>query len=266
MIGLRVGLKTGVRTGGAIGIGADTVGNGYNPMAGVPKDSGSNKYTPETNSNWLSVRQAASVAAGSATSLWLSQDASGQILDSITTNHLTAFSTVTYQNAIAGWTRTAFGLSLSGSAFYNLSVANCTTGSALWFAYIALSSAPGADAPVMNLSGNGAQADCRRFISTSGRVAKVGGLGAQGSATGSLGLAGTVHPVWLLVNRATSTLAVVTDLEAVSTALTLPSNNTAYLAFEGIAGSRVLLSALWTGAAAEVSVANIQAMNTALGW
>lgn len=270
MIGLRVGLKTGFRTGGAIGIGADTVGNGYNPMASVPKDATSGKYVPASATDWANVRTAAGLAAGAIQSIWQMQEASGNLADSVNSKTLTAFSTPQYQQAVTGWTRTAIGLNSTGDAFYSLDsgIGNTATTSHLVFAYLKLVGAQASDLTTINV-GLGAGAADRRalFIDNPTSAMSVRGTAPQATQDGSVSLGTTVHPVWLLINRATSVLAAVSDTEVVTAALTLPSSGTsAYLSFEGQNNVQILYAALFMGAAAELSTADLQAMNTALGW
>lgn len=244
---------------------------GASPRSGVvlTRDATSNKVVPASASEWASIRSLAGVTAGACTHIWQMQEASGNLADSIGSNTLTAFSTPLYQQTITGWTRKAIRLDGTGDAFFSADagIGNTATTSHLVFAYIALAGSQAAALATINV-GNGASVADRRqlFINTSSALS-VRGNGGQATADGAVSMGTTVHPVWLIINRASTTLAAISDGEVVTTTLTLPSSGTsAYFSFEGQNNAFVLYAALFEGAAAEVTTANCQAMNTQLGW
>jgi hypothetical protein len=71
----------------------------------VARDATSAIYCPASADQWSYFRSHFGLAAASPGSLWLCQEASGNLADTIGAQTLTAASTPLYQQAVAGWTR-----------------------------------------------------------------------------------------------------------------------------------------------------------------
>ncbi len=238
--------------------------------SGPTVDATSGKMVPASDAEWAAVRAAAGVAAGSVRSIWQMQEISGNLADSVGGKTLTAFSTPLYSQTISGWSRKAIRLDGTGDAFYSLDsgIGNTATTSHLVFALVALAGSQASDLPTINVGLGAANADRRQlFVDNPTNALSVRGDGGQASATGTVDMTTTVHPVWFMINRAGAVLAAVSDNEVVQQTLTLPSSGTnAYLSFEGTNNSYILYAALFDGAAAELSVNDLIAMNVAMGW
>lgn len=105
MIGLRTGLAVGLRTGFAVGLGADPL-TGASGIAGVSRDASSGKYCPANAAEWTLLMAAAGLATGNPSLLWLCQEASGNLADSIGSfTGVQSGAVPTYQQAVSGWTR-----------------------------------------------------------------------------------------------------------------------------------------------------------------
>lgn len=237
-----------------------------NLLVGVAQDATSLKYVPADASQWTTVMAAASIASGNPTSLWEAQEASGDLADTIGSNTLTAFSNPQYQVAIAGWTRQAVHLDDNGDAFYNTSVGNTATTSYLILAYITLAAAPESTLPAINIGGGVASADRRAVAVTAASVYRAQGTGIL--AVDGVSDPGTdVRPVVLLFNRAGTEFSVLTDQDKIITAYVPPvDGSSAYLSFEGLGGVRLLYATMFSGAAAELSRAQVKALLQVLGW
>src|SRR5678815_1520650 len=79
------------------------VGSG---IPGVTRDSTSSIYAPANATEWTALMAAAPLATGNPASTWICQEASGSLLDSIATVHMTQQGAGhLYQQSVPGWTR-----------------------------------------------------------------------------------------------------------------------------------------------------------------
>ncbi len=269
MIGARVGAKVGGRVGGALGIGSDPIArSGYTitwpvdgpaPGFGVPADAG----------DWSDVVAAAGFT-GSPVSGWLMQ-AVGASPDAIGANNLTAFSTPAFQQAFAAcWTGLCVHFNSTADSTYNLSVVNTGTTSALLLAYVQLTGDPGSAQFALNIGNGTSQADRRIATVTATGFWSATGYTAspQASASGVVDPGTDVHPVFVQLDRAAGVFRVVTDDEVIQPVYTAPSSGTdAYVSFgDGTSVMKVRAGWLWTGAAAQASVAQLRSLLSVLGW
>lgn len=237
-----------------------------NDAVPLTTDATSSKVVPASDTEWAAIRAAAGAPAGACTHIWQAQEASGNLADSVGTKALTAFSTPLYQQTVAGWTRKAFRLDSTADAFYsqNDTIGNTATGSALVFAIIRLTGTFPVGLPLCQF-GDGL--DRRQAYIGTNSALGVFGAGAQATVEGTQSMGTTVHPMWFMVNRSSQTLVAANDIEAVVATLTMPTAGAgAYFAFEGNNAAEVLYAAVFEGSAAEISVANMFAMNEVMGW
>lgn len=75
------------------------------PMVGVTQDAASGVYVPASASEWTTTMAAAGVATGNPDSLWLMQESSGDLTDTIGSRTLVAHGSPAYSQPISGMTR-----------------------------------------------------------------------------------------------------------------------------------------------------------------
>ncbi len=270
MIGLRTGLKAGARSGLAVGVGADPMAaaGGYEVTWDLD-GPGDGFGVPSDATQWADVVSAAAFP-GSPASAWLFQSA-GAPADVIGSNNLTAFSTPAYQQAfVSGWAGVCVHFNSTADSLYNTSVVNTGTTSALLLAYVALTGDPGSPQFALNIGNGASQAD-RRIgrITAAGLWSASGYTGSpQATLDGTADPGTSVHPVFVQVDRAAGAFRVITDQEVIAPTYTAPSSGTdAYVSFgDGASVMKVRYGALWTGTAAQASIAQIRTLQTVLGW
>lgn len=231
-------------------------------------DATSGKGVPINGAQWTSVMSSAGIVSGIPSSLWLCQEASGALADSIGAISLTAWNSPAYQQPIAGWSRLAVAADDSVDAFYSIGTGNTATTSYALLAYVALSAAPSAARPILSIGGGVGDADIRRAVVTTAPVYSARGNGGVVTVDGASSPGTSVRPVVLLFNRATSTFAVLTDQEKLTTVWVNPVDGTSqYMSlFDGCETGRILYAALFSGTAAQLSAAQIKTLLQTLGW
>jgi hypothetical protein len=238
--------------------------NAGGPMAGVARDSTSGKYVPANASQWAEALAQAGITSGGPHGTWLMQEPSGTLADSIGASTLSVTS-MTYANAVSGWTRTAMGATDAGAnnVLFNSTDTNLpdqTATSALMIGYIAIGATPAADRGVMLNGGV-------RGIVTSTNVPKASN--ATNTATGASSVTTVVRPWVIRHNLTLTTQSVFTDLEKVTPTYAAPVA-TKRVYFGGLLETcptiRVLYGAAFKGAAAELTDAQLRTLLTRLGW
>jgi hypothetical protein len=268
MIGARIGARIGAVIGAQIGVGADELGGAAPSMSGVTKDATSGIYVPQNASEWASALAVAGIASGGPLSHWSCQDASGNLVDNIGGLTLTVAGTPGYQQAVTGWTRTAFRLTdaatMSASST-SASLPNIATTSALLLAVIVNRATPAATRNALTLGttiaaiGPNATGPTMRCLSNAN------------TASGANNLPATAILVALRVNRTASSQSGFTLQDKIT-----PTFST------GITGQKVTLGpssgtlnappwdfldvTLFSGAAAEWTDAQLRSMYSTLGW
>lgn len=234
----------------------------------VTKDATSGIRCPASSAEWTSLMSVAGLATGNPGSLWLDQQASGSIADSIGAVTCTLdVASPTYQSAVTGWSRLSLrntdGTSLQ--RWFNTTTApNPRTTSTLQFAYIEFpAAAPVLQRGIMAKAGAGAQ-DVR--LDTTGKIAFVDGAT---TLTANV-VSNAVHPVMFLTNITNSTSKLFLDTEKVTGTFVLPANG-AFIGFGAVstataAGCAFLYSGEFSGAAAELTDAQIKTILQTLGW
>ena len=272
MIGPLVGVRVGIKVGIAPGIGASASGGsggGTDPMAGVSRDATSAVYCPANNAEWTTTMTVAGLVGGNPSSLWLCQEAAGNLADSIGAVTLVAAGAPTYRNAQAGWTRLAMSITATTvQAFtFGAGTYDPSTTSVAWLVYVSTPNTPGGSRNVVTGSSN----------ATSLRIDHLGtnklSAVADGNTASSLGnynLA-TVYPLLFVYDRTGSLCKMYTQTEVISVAFAaVVDGNKGFGAVfsNGDAGSKYLYSCVFAGAAAEQlsSTANARALLNTLSW
>lgn len=213
------------------------------------------------------------------TSLYLCQDASGNILDSQSVNHLSPLGTVSYSNAVAGWSRVGFGLPTGNNRFVSQAPAlDPAATSVMMLAYVALTGGAGSGRAILgaSFSSAGSSGDCRiGHTSTNLEFGKC----ANNTVNGVQAVQGIgVIPFLLRYDRTNSNMIVASHLEKITctynAAVTSITAVNCWLGFGGSvvasAAMSVVWACVWTGADAELSDADtktrLQAFNITIPW
>lgn len=248
------------------------------PAAGTwSEDAESGKGVPADATEWNAALADAGMSTSFAPSgLWLCQDASGSIAAAIGSEVLTAFGAVRYARDITGWTRNAIGFDEdTNGEFYNTSLGDTTTASRMLIGYIG-SLVSTNDHGLMQLGG-GSGARWLIRVDETGDPPYIAGNGGQGllAGAGDHGGLHDVHPYVFQVNRTAGRFAVYTDVEKVEgtgAGYTVPAGGSAYLNIGsnlGVGTTPDMMCcylAYFTGAAAEMTKAQIKALLQTLGW
>ena len=268
MIGVRAGIACGVRCGVAAGVPTDPLGQVGMSGNGVAQDSASGILVPETISQWTAVLLAAGVPTTAVPSaIWRFQDASGNITDAVGAFPLTVGGTaVTYQAAVAGWSRRAVVTADAGtttmlSASASLPDISTTSASVLTYSRIT------AGAAARSRVALGATTFIADGI-TAGGVSSLQITGV-GVTNWALDESGAVRPTWLTINRNASAESLGNNLEKiVATFSSAPTGKGVQFgsSVNPAAACSYLYGALFVGAAAQLTDSQRAAVLRALGW
>lgn len=233
-------------------------------------DSISNIAVPANATEWSGLISAAGLSIAIPSHLWLCQETSGVLADSIGSENLSAFAPVRYSRTLASWDRDAVGFDEGAiGEFYSTNIGNTTTQSCLLLGYIGTWAPIGADRGVMRLgSGTGAR-DAQRDVTTA--AYQVTGAGGQATGVGSSDAGNpVVRPLVLQINRTASQITLYTDQEKIQPAYTAPAGGGSYINIGAnaitAADTVCFYLAYWEGADAEISAANLKTLLTTAGW
>lgn len=232
----------------------------------VSKDATSGIYVPETSAEWTALSLTAPA------DLWLTQESSGNLADSIGSVTLTANASPSYSNAITGWTRVGVGFT-EGTANQRITAAagvgpSPATTSIAILAYLKITTAAaGATRGILGLGSNLAVQQQSGFQKI--RIACVG-VNTNGTANYA---DGSVHPFLFVYDRTNTKVVVYTDLETFTGTYGAGAldGNKGYGAGGSVTtptGMNVLYGAMYTGASAEAlsTQATAKSYLQALNW
>jgi RHS repeat-associated protein len=226
----------------------------YEYNDGVTQDATSNWYVPANSTEWTNLLSGTGISNPS--QLWLMQESSGNLSDSIGTATLTATGTVSYQQSVTGWSRKAVAPQAGGTNYFvdwndsHLCQPGNSGGCTL-LALVAITSTPTADRDVMLLGdGNGWLAEVHPSTNAYPKLFIDHSYNPT-SATGSTAIDTNVHP-WILYGDGglTPTYNKLTDdLEIVTPTATRDVSNTPAVwfgaAINSAAPAQYLYGALW---------------------
>lgn len=243
-----------------------------NRAAGGPTwtiDATSGIAVPADATEWASFITDSGLSIAAPDALWLMQEASGNLADSIGSFTLAASgSGLSYQQTQSGWSRTGVQTT-DGTAgrWQNTAAAlpNVATESCLLLVYANITAAAGAS--TRSLIEIGTTTDARVRVNTTPRM--LSSSGGNLSAAGASSPVGQVRPYVLKVDRTGSVVTGYSDIEKLS-----PTFNASMtgerLVVGGNSGScaaaRYLYGAAWFLGDAEMSDATVKALLEALGW
>ncbi len=224
-------------------------------------DATSGWAVPANASEWDDFMTAAGVSIGAPTSLYLMQETSLPLVDSISGNNFTAQSgggtLATFNNSRTGWSRKSVNFA-SGSNRYMAST-SAFSGSVRILALVEIDSAPAADRSIMYCQGEWS-------INSSGFTkVRFGSPGSGTFVTGSSNTVGGVRAAVLGNNVTASVARFTNDLEKLLPTHATSSQNL-YLgaAIASSAAFGILYMAVWTGSDAEWSASDEKAIEELL--
>ena len=241
------------------------IGSSSDPLADVAQDATSLIYVPESAAQWDTVLSVAEVSSGGPSSLYLCQEASGNLADSIGANTLTLSGAGhLFRQTVTGWARKAATTTngTAGQKWINSTTSpNPNTVSILLYAILRLpAAAPAAARDVMLKANN---ADLR--FNTTGKLRLQAGASVDLVNVST----NTIQPVVLQTNISASTVKVFTRQEKLTGTFALPTSGN-ILAIGGQSAAAADCGYLslveFSDAAAEMSESDIHSMLTTLGW
>jgi len=253
---------------GAVNVtfGINTIGVGalvaISSMASVTRDSASGIYCPANAAEWAIVMATAGIASGGPSLLWGCQEASGNLADSIGTFTGTVSGTpVTYQQAVAGWTRKGIAGSDAGTGLVTNSDAGLpdpATASTLTIGYVILNSIPAALRVYGTIIGSG--------VPTYDAVLNTGRLQAvsSSSVSGAVSSVGAVRPIGFIYDVTNNRVAGWSDQEILAP-IKGATTGKIFQDRLGFPGA-ILYRVAFFGAAAELTNAQIKTLLQTLGW
>jgi len=236
----------------------------------VTKDATSGIYCPASSTEWAAFLAAKGIAAYAPSDLYLMQEGSGSMLDSIGSVPLPNSAGVTRQVPVTGWTRKASIINADNStAGWGVSAGTGPSPAATSIAvlgYILFPAAPAATRNVLFYS-NAASHDIRvRYNASAQAIVTCSAVDVAGTSTYA---DSTVHPVLLVYNRTAGTIKIYTDKEIVTGtyAAGVTDGTKCYGAtVGGAAAASYLYGAWWNGAAAEIGDSAGRTMLSGLGF
>lgn len=269
MIGIRAGIAAGIRAGIATGASEDPIApTAATGIPGVTRDATSMIYAPASAAEWT-LFNAYWVGQGLAnfpniapSIIWTCQDASGNLADT-SGNGLTGTVTgapITYQQAVAGWSRVGIVGADTGTAIAEsvaAGVPDPATVSRLDLGYAICTATPTA---IRNLHTLGTGTPSANQISTTPRFRGTSGT----TVTGTVDPRGAVRPYSLLYDVTGNRFASASDQEILAPTRALSTGKRARISFTFTGAWLYQIS--FFAAAAEISNAQLKALKQALGF
>lgn len=230
----------------------------------VTKDGPSGVYTP------LSAADFATLGIAAPTNLWLCQEASGNLADSIGSATLVANAAPAYQQTISGWTRKAVTLTeaTAGQRFQCAGGVgpNAGTSSVAWLIYMSTPTTPAS--PRQLLDCEDTASPLKASINTLNKW-NINCAGVTTAGTVNMNNA-TVHPMLVVYDRTNTLVRVFTDSEQINGTYSAAVTDGAkgFGATSGSAATQnILWCAAWTGANAEtIGKATLQTLAWTLSY
>jgi len=231
-------------------------------------DATSKIGVPATAQQWRDLMSAAGLTPDAPANLWLMQETSGALADTIGTIPLIPVNLVSYANTVPGWSRNATGTTdLAGDHGFSSNGTGNLNGTS--YALLVYASVPTIPAQPRSLAGVGLSLDHRYAAVGNAMFSARGAVGSP--AVGVAPPGAEVHPLLIEVNMsATPQYAIYTDKEKITAPYMAPQGlgNLVVIgsASVGSANARYLYAAMWKGNGAQFTDASAKALLTRLGW
>lgn len=245
-----------------------STGFGAGPAPPWDIDSTSNKGVPSSLAQWTALISAASLSIAEPDSLYLCQEASGNLTDTIGGRTMVPNASPLYSQTVTGWTRK--GVAVAGGAsqrFLASGYPNASTTSILLMMYVGFTTAPGS---ATTIAAYGTSDDASITSGSTGQRTWRYREGANINQMTGTYTEPTIYPVCLRRNVTGTSVLFTSDTEkvvptygaaAATTNLTLgaPSGTASQTAYVYVA--------VWTGANAEaIDDAELKSLLQQLGW
>lgn len=254
--------------GSRVGSNADDEGGTGSTSWSV--DTLGGKAVPANSTEWSALIASKGLGMSNPNSLWLAQEAAGNLSDSIGALTLTAANTPGYQTAVPGWSRLGVSTVDAGTAKFAAAAAtgpNPTTTSSLWVWYVTSTVTPAATRTILSVGG---------ALATTSGSAQIKSLPAYRSLCVNVIVDGAsnptaqgVMPVAVLYDRTNSRFVVYTGQDKIVGTYSAGVTDGA----KGIgatlgtaATASYLYGFMYSGAAAELTDAQVKALLVGLGW
>lgn len=260
---MAIGARIGARIGASIGasIGGDPLG-----ALTWTKDATSGKGTPASLAEWNNVLITSGLSGKSPSMLVGCQEAAGNLADAITGINLTASGTgLSYQNAVAGWSRKAVQTTDAGTGTFSsasASLPDISTTSMLVMIYEQLLAAPAATRSTLTMG----TTVCDAEYTLTPRNRQVCGAN---NLIGGVDPTGSVRCKFILIDRTAARTVLYTSQEKVTTTFgATATGKTLKMGAAGAASAGVayLYLTAFFGAAAEMTDLQIKTLAATLGW
>jgi hypothetical protein len=228
------------------------------PFSTVTKDATSGWFVPASSGEWTTLLAGSSVSNPS--HLWLMQESSGTLADTIGSTTLTNTGTLSYQQSVTGWSRKAMSAPNSNGHYYlfNNTDAALPNSATTSFATLIIMTIDGSSG-TRDVFGSG---NCNGvWASVTSTPKAQGTINGTNTTTGAVTIDTNVHAWLVRSNATTSKFTISTDFDTISVPWSTP-DSTKEIFFGGACntapGMHVLYSTMWVGAAAEFSDAQAQ--------
>ena len=233
----------------------------------VTRDATSGKRFPNSSTEWTNFLAYNGLAAAVPNSMWLCQEAAGNLTDSIGTLTLTANAAPAYQQAATGHSRLGVQLAEVANQRFTAAAAagpNPTTTSSLWLWFGEFTAAPSGTRVVLSVSDGAVNFRANILVTPRIRLS----INAVNSDGVSDPVAGAdVMPMAIKYDRTNSEAKVFTGQEKITgTYSAAVVDGLKGLGTGGAAAVRFVYGVMWSGAAGEMSDANLKALLEALGY
>ncbi len=276
LLGGGAGLATGTwAAGGAYGATTATLGQSVDyaciSIALIPTwttDATSGIGIPQNTTEWSAFISDAGLSISAPSALYLMQEASGNLSDSIGAITLTKTGAgQTYASAVTGWTAKGIAMTDGTTGSFvstSASLPSVNTNSCMMLMYGAIGASPAATRSIMEM-GVGAPLVRIDISTTNAKLIAV----MSGSVTGIATNTSTVRPWVICFDRTNSANNVVTNAEN-PTSVFKSTNTGKNITFGGVSHAPPALTMfyapVWFNGAAEMTVTQIVGMLSALGW
>lgn len=237
-------------------------------IPGVSRDATSLKYVPANAAEWTALMAAASLATGNPSDTWNLQEAAAPMIDTIGANNMTMSGAgLLFQQPVAGWSRLAIATP-DGQPNHNaqtLTAVDISTTSALALVYVRMPvAAPAATRRLVRLNSTGVRTDINTTPVLQCLTQGVGGTTVNGVSNPT----SAVRPLVVQIDRTGGRTRVFTDQEKIVGTVGTYVTPVFNLGSSGgnSADASYLYCALFTGAAAELSEAQVKTLLQTLDW
>lgn len=239
----------------------------------VTKDATAGKYFPASATEWSNFLTRKGISL-TVSNLWLCQESTGNLADSIGALTLLKNGTTTYNNAVSGYTRTAAGIPQATSARFEAVVGsgwNVSTTSVLLCMCASITAQAAADRGIMTLGGAAVGTALDAGVTATTHVPKLIAVGTTTSGVSDPVTGAAVRPYTLQYDRTHSAVVFYDDQEKVvgtynSGATDGNKGFGSSLNFALPPALSVLYGFALQGANAEITSATYKSLLQALGW